>query len=182
MAIFKEKKLIFRLVCGLFITFACLASVIMFTACENATEIRAANITEITAAASDNYGIRISFLDDKRIENKGVDVYVKSDKKLDNVVIWEEGQEKQSIAFAEKDRWYSLKSLLCMAENRPNTEKYTKFGEALTETYIFNSSEKIKLTFRVVVGDIEPNIQGSGEVLTGSMDISNEYELKINSK
>ena len=113
-------------------------------------------------------------------KEKGVDIYVKCDKKIDNVIVWEEGQEKQSIAFAEKDKWYSMTFLLAMAENKPNTEQFDKFGEALTQTYIFNSTERIKLTFRVVVGDVEPNVQGTGEVLTGSMNISKEFVLKVN--
>ena len=165
---------------ALFASFMCVSCGLAFSSCENATEINAANITEITAAASDNYGIRVSFLDDKRIEDKGVDIYVKCDKKIDNVIVWEEGQEKQSIVFAEKDKWYSMTFLLAMAANKPNTEQFDKFGEALTQTYIFNSTERIKLTFRVVVGDVEPNVQGTGEVLTGSMNISKEFVLKVN--
>lgn len=153
---------------------------VSFIACENATEIRAVSINEITAAGSDNYGIRISYQDDKRIEKKGTDIQVKCDKKIDNVIIWHEGQEKKSIAFGEADRWYSLTTLLVNADNKFNTEEFEEFGEALTKTLLFNSQEKIKLTFRVVVGDIEPNIHGSGEVLTGSTVVSNEFVLKIN--
>lgn len=151
-------------------------------ACENATEIRAVSITEITTAGSDNYGIRISYAEDKRIEKKGTDIQIKCDKKIDNVVVWHEGQDKRSIAFGEKDRWYSLTTLLAFSDNKPNTEKFEEFGEALTKTLLFNSGEKIKLTFRVIVGDIEPNIQETGEVLTGSVDVSKEFVLKVNYK
>lgn len=153
----------------------------MFSACEKATEIRAAAISEITAAGSDNFGIKITFSEDKRIETKGVDIQVMSDKAIDNVTIWHENQkEKMSIAFAEKDKWYSLTTLLVKAQNKPNTEKFEKFGEALTKTYLFNSEEKFKLKFRVVVGDPQPNVHESGEVLTGTFEISNEFTLKIN--
>lgn len=176
----KTKKILKNMFVGIVAIFVCLGCAMTLSSCENATEIQAATITEITAAASDNYGIRVAFLDDKRIEEKGVDIYVKCDKKLDNVVVWKEGEEKKSIAFAEKDKWYSMTSLFALTDNKPNTEQYDKFGEALTQTYIFNSTEKIKLTFRVVAGDIEPNAHGTGEVLTGSMNISKEYVLKIN--
>ncbi len=151
-----------------------------FFGCENATEIKAVSITEITSAGSENYGIKISYQDDKRIEKKGTDIQVKCDRKIDNIVIWHEGQEKKSIAFGEKDRWYSLTTLLAFADNKPNTEKFEEFGQALSKILLFNSKEKIKLTFRVVVGDIEPNVQGSGEVLTGSTEVSNEFILKFN--
>ena len=153
---------------------------VTFFGCENATDIRASAISEITAAGSDNYGIRITFQEDKRIENKSLDIQVKCDKKIDNVIIWHENEDKQSIAFGKEDEWYSLTSLLCLAANKPNTEKFEPFGEALTKTYMFNSGEKIKLTFRVVVGDAQANAQKSGQVLTGSVQVSNEFELKIN--
>ncbi len=159
-----------------------LLSVFVFFACESATEIRAVSISEITSAGSDNYGIRISYQEDKRIEKKGTDIQVKCDKKIDNVIIWHEGQDKKSIAFGEKDRWYSLTTLLASADNKPNTEKFETFDQALTKTLLFNSGEKINLTFRVVVGDIEPNVHGSGEVLTGSTQVSNEFVLKLNKK
>lgn len=150
------------------------------TACNNATQIMAASITEITGAGSDNYGVRISFLEDKRLEKKSVDIQIKCSKKIDNVVIWHENQEKQSIAFAEQDKWYSLTTLICVAQNKLNQEEFEKFDQALTKTYLFNSAEKFTLTFRVVAGESQPNVQGSGNVLTGSTPISNEYVLKIN--
>ncbi len=161
-----------------FVFMMALCSLFCFTACEEATKIRAASITEITSAGSDNFGIKIVFHDDKRIEEKGVDIQVMSSKKGD-VVIWHEGKDKETITFAENDKWYSLTTLFVLAEDRPNTETFEEFGQSLTKTYLFNSEEKINLTFRVIVGDIEPNIHESGQVLTGSMDVSKEFVLKI---
>ena len=169
MKVFLKNSLVLSLV---------LVSLFFFTACENATKIRAVSITEITSAGSDNYGIRIAFQEDKRIEEKGVDIQVKSSK-VGDVIIWQEGKKKETISFTESDKWYSLTTLFVMAQDKPNTETFEEFGQALTKTYLFNSSDSKALTFRVIVGDIEPNIHGSGQVLTGSMDVSKEFVLKI---
>ena len=79
----------------------------------------------------------------------------------------------------KKDDWYSLTSLIAIAQDKSNTEKFMPFKDAVTKTYIFNSEKPIELTLRVVAGDVEENSQKTGDVLVGSEDISDEFKLKI---
>lgn len=58
-------------------------------------------------------------------------------------------------------------------------EKFENFKDALTKTYLFNYDGKIELTFRVVVGNKEDNIDGNGEILVGSEPVSDQFNLKI---
>lgn len=80
------------------ILLCCLLSVLCLTlfACENATALRVASISEITSAGSKNYGVRITYQQDKRVEEKATDVQIKFNK-LGKVVFWEENQEKDNI-------------------------------------------------------------------------------------
>lgn len=156
--------------------FVCVLAITL-CACENSTQINACAITEITSPGSKNYGIRITFAQDKRIENKEIDVQVMASDK-GSLTIWEENNDKKTITFADKDKWYSLTTLIVRGEDKPNTEQFVGFGQALTKTYLFNTEKPINLTFRVVAGEVQPNVQGSGQVLTGTTPISQEFVLK----
>lgn len=147
-------------------------------ACEDSTQLRCAAITEITAAGSENYGVRISFLQDKRLQDKYVDVQVKFNK-TGEITFWEENQEKMEFIIEDFDEWYSIEYLKAKATSTEGSEKFEKFEKALARTYLFNYDGKIELTFRVVAGDIEDNSTETGEILVGSEPISKQFTLKI---
>lgn len=147
-------------------------------ACEDSTQLRCATITEITAAGSENYGVRISFLQDKRLQDKYVDVQVKFNK-TGEITFWEENQEKMEFIIEDFDEWYSIEYLKAKATSTEGSEKFEKFEKALARTYLFNYDGKIELTFRVVAGDIEDNSAKTGEILVGSEPISKQFTLKI---
>ena len=77
------------------------------------------------------------------------------------------------------DEWYSLTNLIAISKNKEGKETFEKFSEATGRTYLFNYDGEIEITFRVVVGDIEENSQGSGQILVGSEPISKQFTLKI---
>lgn len=147
-------------------------------ACEDSTQLRCATITEITAAGSENYGVRISFLQDKRLQDKYVDVQVKFNK-TGEITFWEENQEKMEFIIEDFDEWYSIEYLKAKATSTEGSEKFEKFEKALARTYLFNYDGKIEFTFRVVAGDIEDNSTETGEILVGSEPISKQFTLKI---
>ena len=162
----------------LFLTLALAASILTLSACENSTNLRCATIRDITSPGSENYGVSIAFQDDKRLEESGVDVQIKSDK-IGQLTFWQENGQKYTLNIDQKDNWYSLTSLLVIAQQKPDTEKFEKFSEATNRSYLFNSTQPLTLTIRVVAGDIEKNSKETGEVLVGSEDISEEFKLKI---
>ncbi len=147
--------------------------------CEKSTQIRCASISEITAAGSKNYGVRVSYSDDKRLKGKGTDVQIKFSK-VGTIKIWKENQEKFDYIIEDYDEWYSMTHIFNEAdESTVNGDKFEKIEDALTKTYLFNFDGSIKVTFRVVVGDIEENSEGNGEILVGSQPVSNNFTLKI---
>ena len=46
-------------------------------ACEKSTQLRTAYFQEITVYGSENYGVRITYDQDKRLKDKGTDVQIK---------------------------------------------------------------------------------------------------------
>ena len=162
---------------SLLIIFILLAMIFM-TACENLTQLRCATISEITSAGSDNYAVRITPLNDTRIKDKYVDVQIKFDK-ASEVVFWEENQDRLTLKIDDYDEWYSLTSLIATAEDRQGYEEFEKFSQSSAKTYLFNYDGNLEITFRVVVGDVEENSAGTGQILVGSEPISDQFTLKI---
>ncbi len=153
------------------------SSFFMFS-CENSTQLRCATISEITSAGSENYGVRINFLNDSRLKEKYVDLQIKCNKICD-LVFWEENQEKITLKIDDFDEWYSLTNLIVQAKGEEDTETFEKFSEITSKTYLFNYSKSVDITLRVVAGDVEENSAGSGQILVGSEPISSQYTLKI---
>ncbi len=149
-----------------------------FFACEDATTLNCASISEITQAGSENYGVKVNFYNDSRLKGKGVDVQVKFSK-LGDITIWEENHDRGIYTIDEIDEWQSMTSIIALLNNSEGQEKFMKFEQASAKTYLFNFDKSIEITMRVVVGDIEDNIENNGEILVGSEPISKQFTLKI---
>lgn len=162
------------------ILIALLISVLSFTllGCEKSTQIKAASIREITSSGSDIYGVVISYAEDDRLEGKGTDIQVKFNN-IGTIKIGKENQERFDYRVGDYDEWYSMTNIFAQAENKQGQEKFEKYEDALTKTYLFEYDGDMKITFRVVVGDIEENTDGTGEILAGSEPVSDQFTLKI---
>ncbi len=147
--------------------------------CEKSTELRTSHISEITAAGSKNYGVRVSYLDDKRLNGKGTDVQIKFSK-TGTIKIGKENQEKFEYIIEDFDEWYSLTHIFNEADKTSvRGDSFEKYEDAVNKTYLFNFEGEIKITLRVVVGEIEENIDGDGQILVGSQPVSDNFILKI---
>ena len=166
------KKRIFALVMIL-----CVLSITLF-ACENSTQLRTAEIREITVAGSDNYGVRVTYAEDKRLEGKGTDIQIKFNN-IGIIKMGREYEEKFEYQIKDYDEWYSMTAIFAEQESKTGKEKFEKYQDALTKTFLFEFDGDIKITFRVVAGDIEENSEGTGEILAGSEPISDNFSLKI---
>lgn len=155
------------------------ACILGITGCENSNDLRLASFSNITAAGSTDYAIRISFAEDERVDEKFYDVQLKATK-AGQLVFWKEGEEKKTLTIDEDNAWRSLTTLIAVSEGKPNTEQFIKYSEALTQTYIFNSNQDNTLLFRVVVGEPEDNAQKTGKILTSTEEVSSVFMLKMN--
>lgn len=166
----KKKNIIFALIiCALSFT---------LSACEKSTQIKAASIREITTSGSDIYGVSISYADDDRLEGKGTDIQIKFNN-IGTIKIGKEHQDKFDYKINDYDEWYSMTAILAEKDGKQGQEKFEKYEDALTKTYLFQYDGDIKITFRVVIGEIEENSAGTGEILAGSEPISDNFTLKI---
>ena len=147
--------------------------------CEKSTQLRTAYIREITMAGSDNYGVRITYDTDDRLEGKSTDVQIKFNN-IGTIKIGEEFQEKFEYKIEDYDEWYSMTAILAQAKGKAGEEKFEKYEEAISKTYQFQYDGQMKITLRVVVGDSEENSAGNGEILVGSESVSENFTLKIN--
>lgn len=168
MRVFKKFIITLMVTCCMFV----------IAGCEDATQIRCASISEITSAGSDNYGVRISYQADSRLEGKGTDIQVKFSK-IGTYTFWEENDQKLEFVITEMDEWFSMTSLICKAKGREGEEEFEELKEAKSKFYLFNFEGKSEITLRVVAGQKEENINRTGEILVGSEPISSQFTLKI---
>ncbi len=154
----------------------------LFVGCESSTALHTASFTDISISGSKNYGVAVKFAEDKRLEEKYIDVQVKSDRKINDVTIWQDGGEKYTFNFEEPDTWKSITTILVNGKNEPDTEVFEKYTEATSRRYLFSGKEEFTLVFRVVAGESIDNNLGKGKVLVGSEAISDEFTLDIEGK
>lgn len=151
---------------------------VMISGCEDATQIRCASISEITISGSKNYGVRISYQDDSRLDGRATDVQIKFSS-IGEYTFWEDNDEKIKFVVSEMDEWYSLTSLIYKAKGKEGEEKFEDLKNAETKFYLFNFNGKSEVTIRVVAGQKEDNLNKTGEILVGSEPISSQFVLKI---
>lgn len=146
--------------------------------CKESTKIEAAYISEITQAGSQNYGVRITYADDSRLDGKYVDTQIKFSRKGE-VTIWREGEEKFTYQILDSDTWYSMTTIMYEAKGKSGQEEFEQKDDAVAKVYLFNSSQSQNITFRVVCGMTEENSSRTGQILVGSESISDHFTLKI---
>lgn len=155
-----------------------LCALSMVGGCESSNDLQLASFSNVTVSGSTNYTIKVHFAEDKRVEEKSFDtqIYVSEPCSL---VFWEDNTQKRTLIIDQKDAWYSLTTLIVKSDNKPNTEKYTKYSEALDKTYLFNSDKDITMLIRVVIGDAQDNSAGTGKILTNTEKISSPFTVKM---
>ncbi len=153
------------------ICFLFLICAITFAGCEEGNSLQTVAFSNITSAGSDDYTVKITFMEDKRVDNKYYDIQIKADG-TKKVKIGKEFEEKKEVTLSQE--WSSLTTLLL---DEPNTETFTKGSDAVMLIYIFNVEEKTKVTFRAVVGGIEDNATKTGQIITSAEACSQEFEI-----
>ena len=167
MKIFKSFMISFLVVCS-----------IIFVGCEKIPFLICATISDITTAGSDKNVVRVSYQKDERINSKGVYVQVKFNK-IGDIIVYEENEKPIKFHIDEIDEWYSMTVIISKGKNQENKEHYSTLKDALTQTYIWEYQGNIEICLRVVAGDITKNDKQTGEILTASEPISNQFVLKI---
>ena len=145
--------------------------------CEQTNDLRTVYFSEITAPQSTNYTVKIVFERDKRVNEKYIDIQLRSSVPA-AVRAYRENEEETEILF-DDTKWNSLTTLFCAAKDQPETEDFKKYDETQSLTYIFRSEKALTLTLRVVAGEKKENASKTGFILTNAKEISDEFKLKI---
>ena len=153
------------------------ATALMLAGCEN-YGLRCVHLSNLTQGLSANYAVKMVLDDDERVNDKSVDVQIKSS--IDNLVLnfGEEGEEKTSIVLKNADEWYNLTILLSSANGTSGKESYEKFAVKGNRTYLFEVENEAEVAFRVVVGEAVLNDSKTGYILTSTETISNVLSVK----
>ena len=162
-----KKVIAFLLVFGTF----------MFVGCEDTNDLRSAYFTNITQPDSSNNTIRVTFEKDSRVDEKYVDIQVRSNKEA-KIEINEENKQPEEISF-DNTKWNSLTTLLVEGVGESGTEVFRKYKETQSKTYILKTINEIELCFRVVVGDSNENATKTGYILTNAKEVSKEFKIKL---
>ncbi len=155
-----------------------LISLIFLSGCEDDNVIRVATISEITMAGSSDYGVKVRYQDDKRVEDKYYDIQIMTDVDDVGLTIWKERNEKFTIRISERNRWNSLTTIKARAAGLEGKENFEKLKDAVDESYMFNVDKRVKIFLRVVAGESVDNSQKTGKILANTEQVSKLFTLK----
>lgn len=144
--------------------------------CENETKLNVAHISDNTAAQSTNYSIKVVLDDDERVQEKYVDLQIKTDKENQQMSFGEDRKGQELLLFEKKDHWYNL--LYLLKQSTGVASEYKLYKEYGSVVYNFSVPNDVKVTFRVVAGNIKESDDGKETILVLSEEISNELEIK----
>ena len=156
----------------------CLLFVVFCVACES-DGLKTAYLNDATNGLSTNYAIKVVLSEDERVNDRYVDLQVRSDKAGQIISFGEEGSDKVDIVFENADDWYNITVLLNKANDKSGEEIYEKYSEKGNKTYLFTSNSDVNLTFRVVVGNVTDNDEKTGQLLTSVESVSDELEINV---
>ena len=164
----------FRNLLCLFVCF----SIFLFAGCESTNDLRCAYFSNITAPGSSNNALKVTYQKDSRVDEKYVDVQVKSNREC-QIEFHKENEEAIDLVFYDT-KWNSLTTLICDAQGRENQESFKKYKETASQTFILATNyNDVFLTFRVVVGDSIENAGGTGFILTNAKEVSDEFKVNL---
>ncbi len=162
-----------------FLISLCLCFCLILIGCESETAVKAGHISEITGALSTDYAIKVTLDDDKRVDEKYVDLQIKSTEEEQLLSFGEENGDAFVLFIPKKDYWYNLTYLISQTNGSSGQENYKKYEDFGNRVYIFTSQNDVDLTFRVVVGETKINEESKEEILVLSEPISDEVVVKV---
>ena len=159
--------------------FLCVCFCFLMVGCDNQTKVRTAHISDATAALSKVYAIKVVLDTDERMEEKFVDLQIRSSEENQLLTFGEENEEVFEISLPKKDYWYNLTYLIDRSNGVAVVGVYQTYEDFWNKMYIFTSENDVELTFRVVAGQIKTNEQTKEQILVLSEDISDETVIKV---
>ena len=150
--------------------------------CDKETTLNLAHISDNTLGKSTEYSVKVVLDDDDRMDEKYVDLQVRSSEKDQIVNVGEHGKEKITLRLEKENYWYNLTFLIDRANGISSEGGYLKYGDYGNKIFNLNVPNDVNLTFRVVAGNVKKNEDSAEEILVLSEPISNEFVLEAKKK
>ena len=147
--------------------------------CENETQLRTAHISEITGALSTDYGIKVTLDNDERMQDKFVDLQIKSSKEEQILHFGQEMEDSFVICLPRSDYWYNLTYLIDKTNGAQSESGYLSYEDFGSRVFLFYADNDVELTFRVVAGQTKTNQDTGEKILVLSEDISQEVKVDV---
>ncbi len=157
----------------------CVCFSFIFTACETQTQVRCAYISDITAALSTKHSVKVVLDDDERVNEKFVDVQIKSNKENQFLQFCEENHQGYSLFLPKADYWYNLTYLISQTNGAAGEAGYEVYQDYGNKVFNLTSKNDVELTFRVVVGQIKDNEESGEQILVLSERVSKEVSIEV---
>ena len=120
-----------------FLIILCVCFCFMGAGCENETKLRVAHISEMTGALSTNYAIKVILDNDDRMEDKYVDLQIKSSKEEQLLTFGEEMQDQYVICLPKSDYRYNLTYLISRTNGATGEAGYQTYEDFGTKVFCF---------------------------------------------
>jgi len=147
--------------------------------CESETKLQVGHLSDVTSAQSTDYAIKVVLDDDDRINDKYVDLQIRSSKEEQLLKFFEELGEEMTICLPQKDYWYNLTYLISKTNGAAGEGGYVTSENYGNRIYNFSSQNDVELTFRLVAGQKKVNEETQEEILVLSEEISKELKLDV---
>ncbi len=155
------------------LTFSLVCMMFVFTACSLGENAISVSIYDITSYGSKDYTFSVIYQEEPFYENKGSDIYIKSDIENLKLKIKQEYEDFVTIILTNKNEFYSLIKLISAAKDE--NVKFESYQNVLNSIYIMNSDKDANLFIKAVVGDITE----SKSMLYNTFDVSKTLKMEI---
>lgn len=149
------------------------AIIFIASACTFGENSISVTFQDITGVGSQETTFRITYEEEKRYKDKGVDILIKSDQDNTEFLIKKELEDFVKITLKEKDVYYSLNKLMCQAKGEKFV--YSLYKDAVSKSYIINSQQQYNINLKAVVG----NVSELKTMLFENYSASKVFSLKI---
>ncbi|MBE7075642.1 MAG: hypothetical protein E7375_01050 [Clostridiales bacterium] len=157
----------------------CVCFSFLLVGCSGETKIMSAHLSDSTGALSTKYAVKLVLDKDDRVNDKYVDVQVRSSKDEQILNFGVEAGDQYSIYLPKKDFWYNLTYLISKTNGTSVEAGYQKYEDYGNKIFNFCADNDVDLTFRVVAGQVKVNEKTQEEILVLSEGISKELKIEV---
>lgn len=160
--------------------FKLIAVILLIGCCMGACQQRTpmtVTFGDITTSGSTDTTFKVNYATETEFKNLYTDLLIRCETGETKLQIAKEYEEFITILIPDSS-WHSLTALIKSAQGEYGKETYGLYKDTVSVTYIINSEENTKVSFKAVVGTVEKNSSG-GQLLMNKKEISKQFDLEV---